>query len=104
MNITYVKILHGIEHAKERVKDPIYDWSKEIFPNDNLNCAVVPDRYSRPEIMIGRCDTAEVILRNAHRYYILINPSLSKDDGGSLRHDVQNTARILASDHELNGL
>ena len=39
----------------------------------------------RPHLFIGCGDTAEVILRNAHRFCILINPSISQEDEESLR-------------------
>ena len=106
MKITYVKI----HRKKESVKDPVYHWIKEILPNDSLNCAEVPDHIalfgdrkiefavcsSRPEIMIGCGEIAEVILRNANRYCILINPSLSQEDEESLRDDKR--VRILRTE------
>ena len=95
MNITYIKIRHG----RESVKDPILYALREILPNDKVNCAEVPEHMAffggrkiefsmhscRPDLFIGCGDTAEVILRNAHRFCILINPSISQEEEESLR-------------------
>ena len=90
MNITYVKLRYG----KVSVKDPILYHLRDILPEDKVSCAEVPDHMAffegmkiefamhscRPDLFIGCGDTAEVILRNAHRFCILINPAISQED------------------------
>lgn len=90
MNITYIKLRHG----KMSIKDPILYLLKEILPNDKVSCAEIPDDIvlgqgrkielalgaARPELIIGCCDTSELILMHAYRPSILINPSLSQED------------------------
>lgn len=90
MNITYVKLRYG----KVSTKDPILYHLREILPNDKISCAEVPYHMAffegrriefamhscRPDLFIGCGDTAEVILRNAHRFCILINPAISHED------------------------
>lgn len=50
----------------------------------------------RPDLFIGCEDTAEVILMNAHRFCILINPSISQEDEESLRDNAR--VRIIRTE------
>lgn len=106
MNITYVKLRYG----KVSTKDPILYHLRDILPDDKVSCAEVPDHMAlfggrkiefamhscRPDLFIGCGDTAEVILKNAHRFCILINPSISQEDEESLRDNAR--VRIIRTE------
>ena len=97
MNITYVKIRSG----KVSVKDPILYLLRDLLPNDKVKCVEISDDMGffkcralelaihsyNPDLIIGCGDTAEVILKHAHRYSILIHPSISPEDLDLLFHD-----------------
>lgn len=106
MNITYVKLRYG----KVSTKDSILYHLRDILPEDKVNCAEVPDHLAlfgdrkiefamhscRPDLFIGCGDTAEVILKNAHRFCILINPAISQEDEELLRDNAR--VRILRTE------
>jgi hypothetical protein len=97
MNITYVKIRSG----KVSVKDPILYLLRDILPNDKVRCVEISENMGffkcrdlelaihshNPELIIGCGYSAEAILKHAHRYSILINPSISQEDLDLLFHD-----------------
>ena len=86
MNITYIKVRRG----RESVKDPLLYALREVLPNDKVSCAEVPENMprwgrskielnlnsSRPDIIIGCGDAVNAVLSCAHRFCIIINPSI----------------------------
>ena len=97
MNITYVKFRSG----KVSVKDPILYLLRDLLPSDKVRCVEISDDMGffkcsalelamhsyNPDLIIGCGDTARAIIKYAHRYSILINPSISEEELGLFLHD-----------------
>lgn len=86
MNITDINVRRGRESAT----DPLLYALREVLPNDEVSCAEVPEDMprwgrskievnlysSRPDIIIGCGNAVNAVLSCAHRFCVIINPSL----------------------------